>query len=301
MHDHDGRRRWLGVGLGIIAGFFLMIDYAKGQDPAGDAILARFESMVTFNLDNPQVMPSSQIDSLMQTIAGRAVGERIAFWADFFYRQGKAHYLFGLDSGGYVKEGRLCDDFQTDCVLFVYRMTELGRSSTAREAVQFAFGTRFYGASVEDAILADGRVRYEDPSHLDYSEDIFRTGIWGKDETSTVGPTEPDPGNELFAPDTLFFVRKDKIDESTLQSGDVVYFVLDETNPKGKEARGEGVLISHLGIVKRSGNGVDLIHAAKSPLEGIYEGGKVEKVPLRTYLDAIDRFKGIVVTRIEEF
>ena len=90
MHDHDGRRRWLGVGLGIIAGFFLMIDYAKGQDPAGDAILARFESMVTFNLDNPQVMPSSQIDSLMQTIAGRAVGERIAFWADFFYRQGSA-------------------------------------------------------------------------------------------------------------------------------------------------------------------------------------------------------------------
>lgn len=301
MQNHGGRRIWLGVGLGIITGLTLMIDHAKGQDPQGDAILARFESMVTFNLDNPHVMPSSQIDSLMQTIAQKPVGERIAFWADFFYRQGKARYLFGLDPGGYVNEGRLCDDYQTDCVLFVYRTTELGRSSTAREAVQFAFGTRFYGASVESAILPDGRVRYEDPSHLDYSEDIYRTGIWGKDVTPTIGPTQPDPGNDLFAPDTLRFVPKDKIDESALQSGDVVYFVLDEANPKGKEARAEGVLISHLGIVKGAGNGFDLIHAAKSPLEGVYEGGKVEKVALRKYLDAVDRFKGIVVTRIEEF
>jgi hypothetical protein len=301
MHDHVGRRLWLGIGLGIIAGLFLMMDHAKGQDPEGDAILARFESMVTYNLDNPHVMPSSQIDSLMQSIADLPVGERIAFWADYFYRQGKARYLFGLDPGGYVTEGRLCDDFNTDCVLFVYRTTELGRSSSAREAVQFAFGTRFYGASVEQAILPDGRVRYDDPSHLDYSEDIFRTGIWGKDVTPTIGPVEPDPGNDLFAPDTIYFVPKGKINESAFQSGDVVYFVLDENNEKGKEDRAGGSLISHLGIVKRSDGGVDLIHAAKMPLQGVYEGGKVEKVPLRTYLDAVDRFKGIVVTRIEEF
>ena len=301
MQDHGGRLCWLGVGLGLLAGFFFMTDRARGEDPAGDEILARFESMVTFNLDNPHVMPSSQIDSLMQTVADKPVGERIAFWADFFYRLGRTQYLFGLDTGGYVKEGRPLDDYKTDCVLFVYRTTELGRSSTAREAVQFAFGTRFYGASVEEAILPDGRVRYEDPSHLDYSEDIFRTGIWGKNVTASVGPLEPDPGNVLFAPDTLSFVPKSKIDESALQSGDIVYFVLDETNPKGKEARDAGVLISHLGIVKKSGDGVDLIHAAKVPLEGVYEGGKVEKVPLRAYLAAIDRFKGIVVTRIEEF
>jgi hypothetical protein len=44
-----------------------------------------------------------------------------------------------------------------------------------------------------------------------------------------------------------------------------------------------------------------LIHAAKSGLAGIYDGGKIERVALRTYLDRVDIFKGLVVARIEEF
>lgn len=301
MLDRYGRFLRLVVGSVIIVGIFVMIDIAKGQDPVGDEILARFETMVKFNLDNPQVLPSSEIDAVMKDIADDPVGERIAHWADYFYRDGRPRYLFGLDPGGYVKEGRLCDDFQTDCVLFVYRSTELGRSTTAREAVQFAFGTRFYGASVEEAILPDGKVRYEDPSHLDYSEDILRTGIWGSDVTAKIGPVVSDPGNEKFPADTLSFVPKDNIDETAIQSGDVVYFVLDENDPKGAEDRAKGVLIHHLGILIRSGEKVDLIHAAQKPLPGVYEGGKIERVPLATYLGAVERFKGIVVTRIEEF
>jgi hypothetical protein len=49
------------------------------------------------------------------------------------------------------------------------RTTELARSASAREAVQFAFGTRFYGASVEHAVREDGRVDFDDPAHLEYS------------------------------------------------------------------------------------------------------------------------------------
>jgi hypothetical protein len=229
------------------------------------------------------------------------VGERIAFWAEQFFQDGRARYVFGLDPEGYVPQGRLCDDFQTDCVLFFYRTTELGRSSSAREAVQFAFGTRFYGANVEEAILPDGRVQYEHDAHLEYSEQIFQSGIWGKDVTASIGPRTSDPGNERFPAGTLQFVRKDAIDYGAFRSGDVVFFVLDESVPKGAEMRGTGILIQHLGIIRREGDVPHLIHAAKTGLAGFYEGGKIAKVPLKTYLDRVELFKGIVVSRIEEF
>lgn len=301
-HDRKRRRRAYGlVLLAIVVGFCGMIRIARGQDDASEPVLARFDTMVRANLDNPNVLPSTEIDSLMASIATRPVGERIAFWADFFYRDGRARYLFGLDPEGYVSQGRLCDDFRTDCVLFLYRTTELGRSSSAREAVQFAFGTRFYGAGVEEAILPDGRVRYDHPAHEEYSEDIFRSGIWGEDVTAKIGPVRSDPGNDRFPAGTISFVPKQQINYAAIQPGDLIYFVLDENTAKGAEARATGILIQHLGIGTREGSEVYLIHAAKQPLSGYYDGGKVEKVPLRTYLDRVDTFKGILVSRIGEF
>jgi hypothetical protein len=303
MLSFPGRRTvplWI-VSAGILTGLVSMIDIARGQESLDDRIIARFQKMITFNVDNPHVLPSTQIDSLMATIGGKTVPERIAFWADWFQKDGRARYLFGLDPGGYVTEGRMCDDFQTDCVLFVYRTTELGRSTSAREAVQFAFGTRFYSAGVEEAILPDGRVRYDVPAHLDYSEEIFRSGIWGMDATPTIGPVEPDPGNARFPAGALSFVRKGKIDYSAFQSGDIVYFLLDESLPKAAETRAQGILIQHLGIIVREGGETFLVHAAKTGLAGIYEGGKIERVALKTYLDRIDIFKGVVVGRIAEF
>lgn len=297
--ERRSRLRWI-FWLATIVGFCGMIRMAWGQEGTDEPILARFETMVLANLDNPNVLPSVEIDSLMASIAGRPVGERIAFWADFFYRDGRPRYVFGLDPDGYVSQGLLCDDFRTDCVLFLYRTTELGRSSSAREAVQFAFGTRFYGASVEEAILPDGKVRYDHPSHHDYSEDIVRSGIWGKDVTAKIGPVRSDPGNDRFPAGTLSVVPKEQINYAAFQSGDLVFFVLDENKPKGAEARATGTLIQHLGIVTREGNEVYLIHAAKQPLNGYYDGGKIEKVPLRVYLDRVDLFKGIVVARIED-
>jgi len=286
----------------FLVGLCLMIRIASAQDSASEEVLARFEKMVQYNLDNPHTLPSATIDSLMNTLQGKSVGDRIAFWADTFYRDGHARYLFGLDPGGYVTEGRLVDDFQADCVLFLYRTTELGRSSSAREAVQFAFGTRFFGAGVNDAILPEGRVRYDHASHLDYSEDILKCGIWGKDVTASVGPAQADTGNERFPAGSLSYVPKDRVNLWALKSGDIVFFVTDEKNPKGAELRaGKGALIGHIGIVVRDGDEPYLIHAAKSGLAGFYEGGKIEKIPLKAYLDRVDLFKGIDVARIEEF
>ena len=72
----------------------------------------------------------------MQAISSLALGDRIAAWANYFWGRGDARYHFGLEDGGYANAGRLVDDFATDCVLFFYRTTELGRSSNALEAVR---------------------------------------------------------------------------------------------------------------------------------------------------------------------
>jgi hypothetical protein len=295
-------QRPVGWVLLILVGLFSMIRIASAQDSAGVEVLSRFEKMVLYNLDNEHTLPSEEIDSLMSVVQGKPVGERIAFWADTFYKDSRARYLFGLDPGGYVTDGRIVDDFATDCVLFLYRTTELGRSSSAREAVQFAFGTRFFGASVDAAILPDGKVQYDHPSHLDYSEDILKSGIWGKDVTASIGPVQADPGSDRFPPGSFSYVPKEKVNFGALASGDIIFFVTDEKSAKGTDSRsGKGGLIGHIGIIAREGEEPYLIHAAKTPLIGFYEGGKIEKIPLKTYLDRIDSFKGIAVARIEEF
>ncbi len=279
----------------------VMIAPASRADET-DALLQRFEAMVRYNLDNPVVVESAILDSLAGAWQTRSLGERTAAWARWFLEQGKSGYRYGRDPGGYVEQGRICQDFETDCVLFMYRVTELARSSNAREAVQFAFGTRFYGASVAGAILEDGRVNYDDPAHLEYSEEMIRSGIWGADVTAECGRSQLDAAGSLkVPPDTLRYLPAGGIDEARLQDGDIAWFIGDEAAPGAAEARKAGTMVHHLGILEREGGTVNLIHPAARPLPGVYERTGVVRVPLRLYLERVGRFKGIVVTRLPEF
>ena len=194
-----------------------MIAPASRSDDS-EALLARFETMVRFNLDNGKVVPSAQLDSLANAWAAMSLGDRVAAWARWFLARGDVRYLYGRDPGGYVTEGRLCQDFATDCVLFMYRTTELARSASAREAVQFAFGTRFYGAAVERAVREDGRVDFDDPAHLEYSEEMIRSGVWGADVTAECGAALRDTvGSSRAPPDTVRFLPTAGIDYAKLQ------------------------------------------------------------------------------------
>ncbi len=40
-----------------------------------------------------------------------------------------------------------------------------------------------------------------------------------------------------------------------------------------------------------------LVHAASKPLPGWYEGNAVVKVPLAVYLQRVERYGGLIVTR----
>lgn len=267
-----------------------------------EALLARFETMVRFNLDNAKVVPSAQLDSLANAWTTMSLGDRVAAWARWFLARGDVHYLYGRDPGGYVTEGRLCSDFTTDCVLFMNRTTELARSASAREAVQFAFGTRFYGASVEHAVREDGRVDFDDPAHLEYSEEMVRSGVWGADVTAECGAALRDTVGSSHAPaDTVRFLPTAGIDYAELKNGDIAWFIGDETAPGAIERRREGTMIHHLGILVRDGDRVMLIHPAARPLPGVYERTGLVEVPLATYLSRVSRFKGILVTRLQEF
>lgn len=274
-----------------------MIDLARGQDES-DRLLERFQRMVDYNLDNEHAVASPEIDAAMKRFESLALGDRIAAWASWFADRG-VDYHFGRDAAGYVEEGRIVDDLGTDCVLFMYRTTELARSTTAEEAVQFAFGTRFYGATLESVVREGGRVDYDDPSHLDYSEDMIASGIWGENITATLGaPTEtisaPRGGSVTFIPRVMVPVDQ-------LRSGDIVWFVGNEQNARSGASTEGGTVIHHIGIIDRSAGATDLIHAAVKPLPGVYERAGVVRVPLSTYLDRIDRFRGVLVTRLAEF
>ncbi|MBD3336599.1 MAG: hypothetical protein GF355_13890, partial [Candidatus Eisenbacteria bacterium] len=139
------------------------------DEPDSTRLIRLYNRMIALNLSGPKAFPSATIDSVMYRVRGAGMTERIGAWAEFFRERGETEYLFGLDSLGYAAQGLLVDDRHMDCVLFFYRTTELGRSSTALEAVQFAYGTRFYGAPIAEAVDPKGRVDYDHPAHLDYT------------------------------------------------------------------------------------------------------------------------------------
>ena len=294
-------RAWgRGVLLGLLA-LLMIAPFSRSEDDT-DALMARFETMVEHNLDNPHVVDSATLDAQARALERQPLGDRVAGWARWFLDLGRVEYLYGRAEGGYVTEGRLCQDFQTDCVLFMYRATELARSANAREAVQFAFGTRFYGASIAEAVSENGKVDYDVPAHLEYSEEMIQSGIWGEDVTSLGGSALLDAvGSSKVPPDTLHYLPADDIDYGKLQSGDIVWFVGDEKAAGAKEQRAQGTLIHHIGLLDCRGNEPVLIHPAVRPLPGVYDGTGVVEVPLRSYLSRVDRFKGIVVTRLKEF
>jgi hypothetical protein len=316
--------RWCGgarratVGIGVLAAVLALAGIARAQTPGAEPasgtpaadseeerqtrLMALYDKMIQFNLSGPHARSAAEIDAEMTQLASLPVGERIAAWADWFNLLGDTTYVYGRDPQGYVTQGRLVDDCHTDCVLFFYRTTELGRSSTALEAVQFAFGTRFYGASLEGVVRPDGRVDYDTPVHLDYAMDILRSGYWGAEITATLGPTVADEaGTSRYPAGTVQYVPTSKLALEKLQSGDIVFFITDEKTARGRTVRESGDLIGHLGIVQVENGTPYLIHAASKGLAGLYPGARVEKVALATYLARVETFKGILAARIENF
>jgi hypothetical protein len=257
--------------------------------------------LVQRNLDPSVSLPATLLQEKMDAWHRLPIGERVARWADLFRQRGDATYRFGLLEGGYVAEGLLVQDFKPDCVLFFYRCTDLARSRSPREAILRGLESRFAGAETAP-VDSLGRVDYDDPAHLDYSLDILRSGIWGRDVTREVGVAIADSvGTSRYPAGSFDYIPSQSVRMDRLQDGDHVFFVLDENSERGRKLRQEyGLVVGHQGIAHRRGTSLSLIHAASKDLPGEYAGNRVVEVPLRTYLQRVETHKGILVLRVTD-
>ena len=227
---------------------------------------------------------------------------RVGAWARRFAAAGTATYCFGLDPEGYAAQGRLVLDEHQDCISLLYRCTELARARDGRDAVVWALRTRFAGAAPAAVVDGEGRVDYDDPAHLDYSLDMVRSGLWGRDVTATLSGARPDSlGTARYPARSWVWVPETALVAAELREGDVAWLVLDPADAKARALRDDhGLAIGHVGIVIVENGEPRLVHAASSGLPGWYEGGTVVTVPLATYLARVERYGGVIVTRFAD-
>lgn len=227
-------------------------------------------------------------------------GGRVGFWARRFLAESQAEYRFGLAEDGYVSQGRLVLDDRMDCVSLMYRCTELARASGPDDALMWALRTRFSGAPLAAVIDSEGAVDYDRPEHLDFSLDMIRTGIWGRDVTHQfTGAGIDTVGSSRYPAGSFSYVSQTHLKTEELAEGDIVWLVLDPADKKAASLRQEyGLVIGHIGIVVKDEGETWLVHAASSDLSGCYQGGQLVRVPLRTYLDRVERYGGVKVTRL---
>jgi len=265
---------------------------ACGEDEGWEALV---------RLNSGTLYSTARMDSLLSLESALPVAERVGLWARRFAAAGNSRYLFGLAEGGYAKEGLLVEDRALDCVSLTYRVSELARAVDSEDALRIALATRFAGSEFDSIVDGEGRADYDRREHLDYSLDMIRSGHWGRDITLELSGRQQDGrGSSRYAADSFFFVPKRNLVESELREGDIAWLVLNPRNEAALRLRVEqGLVIGHIGIVIVKEGRPWLVHAASSPLEGHYEGGRVVEIPLAEYLARVNRFYGLIVTRFD--
>lgn len=254
------------------------------------------------NLGETALFAAEAIDSILSAERTLATAERLGRWARRFLADPDSEYRFGLKDGGYVSEGLLVSDHRQDCVSLLYRSCELARARDHEDALRLALSTRFPGAPLDSLVDATGRVDYDRPEHLDYSLDMIRSGHWGADITPNLDGAAPDSaGSARYAPGSFLVVPESALDTRELREGDVLWFVLDPTHEGARRLRDEhGLVIGHIGLLIIENDTVRLVHAASSDLPGEYEGGRVVSVSLTAYLERVERFGAVMVTRFAD-
>ena len=288
----SGRGRWAPAALLAVA-----VVCGGGCATATPDALARAQARAE-NAD--RLLAVAVEDSLLSAEQGLPTGARVGLWARRFLAADGVRYLFGPSPDGYVAERAVVRDHRQDCISLLYRCGELARARDHRDAVAVALSTRFAGADPEAVVDAEGRVDYENPAHLDFSLDMIRSGHWGRDVTASVGAAVADTvGTSRYAAGSFAYVPKARLNAAALLEGDVIWFVLDPGVASARKLRDQyGLVIGHVGLVIVEDGQPWLVHAAVSGLSGWYDGGTVVKVPLPEYLGRVEKFGGVMVTRM---
>jgi len=222
-------------------------------------------------------LQGSDMRTFHKEISGRPVGERIALWAESFV--GRQYDPDPL--GEYVRKKVIVADERMDCMYLTFRAVELALAHNPEDAVEVALDIRFIGKGR----IKDGEVvNYED--RFQYGEDMIDSGKWGREITQELAATETIEGSRGKQFVQTLPARNIRKCLPSFQSGDIVFFV----RYPGKRVKDE--IVGHIGIIKREGESVFLIHAGGRK----NRGGNVAKVLFNDYIDSMP-FVGIRVTR----
>jgi len=224
-------------------------------------------------------LSDADITGYERELENKPVGERIAFWAEKFVET-----PYDPDPlGEYVRENVIIADERVDCMYLTFRAVELGIGRTPADALRVALDKRF----VRNGKIEDGKVvNYED--RFQYGEDMLDSGKWGREITGELG--ERDIIEGARGRQSVAFLAPGRITEKIdlLRSGDIIFFI------NGPEKMASGGIVGHMGIIKKEGDLVYLIHAS-----GIKnKGGKVKKVLFLDYMETMP-FIGVRISRFE--
>ncbi len=231
-------------------------------------------------------MNNSDIVSYQKAIAHLPDGDRIALWAGKFIG-----VPYDPDPiGEYVSKKAVVADGRVDCMYLTFRAAELALSRTPDDAIQMALDKRFHNRG----IINDGLVvNYDD--RFEYGEDMIDSGKWGREVTAGIGNVVSLKGSRgrdkvKMIPRLNLMERMNEKGKNKppFRSGDIIFFI---TSP---EKRVLDEIVGHIGIIKKEGSAIYLIHA--SGLKN--KGGEVKKVLLYDYLKTMP-FPGIRVTRFD--
>lgn len=257
------------------------------------------QRVLAHNSDDRALYSAAVIDSLLASEQELPTSRRIGLWARRFLADPESEYYFGLKEGGYVAEGLIVCDHRQDCVSFMYRCSELARARDHADAIELALATRFAGGDLDSLVDERGRLDYDRPEHLDYSLDMIRSGHWGRDVTADLDGLIADSlGTSRYPAGSFSYVPSSALDTSELREGDLAWLVLNPAHESARRLRDKhGIVIGHLGLLIEEEDEIHFVHAASSDLPGAYEGGRVVRVPLQLYLERVDRFCGVMITR----
>jgi hypothetical protein len=215
-------------------------------------------------------------------IAGKPVGERIALWAERFVRT-----PYDPDPlGEYVMKKAIVADERVDCMYLSFRTVELALSRAPEEALHIALDKRFVGRGMLDGETV---TNYED--RFRYGEDMLDSGKWGEEITGEIGPVSHIRGARgrekvAIVPKKALLGNPESRAGLPLKSGDFIFFVKSPDKRIGDE------IVGHIGIIKREGDSIYLVHASGRK----NEGGEVRKVLFRDYVRSMP-FEGVRVGR----
>lgn len=227
-------------------------------------------------------MDNIDIAAYQKEISDKPVGERIALWAERFV--GTPYDPDPM--GEYVTKKAIVADERVDCMYLTFRAVELALSNTPEEALDIALDKRF----INRGLIRDGLVsNYED--RFQYGEDMLYSGKWGRDITPELGRLTYVMGSRGKERVTMISKGSIKRSEKTvaaLKSGDLIFFV------KAVSKRHVEEIVGHIGILKKEGDSLYIIHAG-----GIKnKGGTVQKTLFADYIKSMP-FIGIIVGRID--